>query len=145
MLRRKRHPLIEVTKLSSLVATNVEIRGDILFSGGLRIDGRVEGNVLGTEGQDGLLVLSENGGIRGKVRVHDAVINGTIEGDLEVTHFLELQSGARITGNISYHQLKIDCGASIAGKLEKLASPSDSTPGTVVPITSRTKAAPGTG
>jgi cytoskeletal protein CcmA (bactofilin family) len=118
MFRRKHKSLIEVTKLSSFVATNVEVRGDIHFSGGLRVDGRVDGNVISNDDAHGLLVLSEKGHVKGNVRVHDAVINGTIDGDLAVGHFLELQPGARVTGSITYCQLKMDCGATVTGKLE---------------------------
>ncbi|MCL4722104.1 MAG: polymer-forming cytoskeletal protein, partial [Gammaproteobacteria bacterium] len=49
-----------------------------------------------------------------------AVINGAIEGDLEVSHFLELQANARVTGNISYRQLQLECGATVDGKLLRL-------------------------
>lgn len=111
---------IEINKLSSLIADNVEIVGDVIFSGGLRVDGRIEGNVINKGDERGLLVLSERGCIEGSVRTHDAVINGTIIGDLSVSHFLELQPKARVTGNISYNQLQMDCGASVEGKLEKL-------------------------
>jgi cytoskeletal protein CcmA (bactofilin family) len=48
------------------------------------------------------------------------VINGHVEGDLEVEHFLELQAGARVTGNISYRTLKLDCGATVDGKLVRM-------------------------
>lgn len=111
---------IEINKLSSLIADNVEIVGDVIFSGGLRVDGRIEGNVINKGDELGLLVLSERGCIEGSVRTHDAVINGTIVGDLSVSHFLELQPKARVTGNISYSQLQMDCGASVEGKLVKL-------------------------
>ena len=101
MFRRKGKRLIDVTRLSSLVGTNVEIRGDIIFSGGLRVDGYVEGNVLSSDADNGLLVLSENGSIKGNVRVYDAVINGTIVGDLKAEHFVELQAGTRVTGTLT--------------------------------------------
>ena len=125
MFRRKHNRSIEVTKLSSLVATNVEIRGDIVFSGGLRVDGRVEGSVCGGDGDHCLLVLSEKGSIKGNVCVYDAVINGTIEGDLEVGHFVELQPGSRVTGNITYRQLQMDCGSTVEGKLVRIIDKSD--------------------
>lgn len=126
MLRRKRKHTIEMTKLSSLVADNLEIVGDVLFSAGLRVDGRIQGNVISKDGECSLLVLSEKGAINGRVRAYDAVINGVITGDLEVEHFLELQSNARISGNIVYRQLQMECGAVVDGKLEKRA---DEAPG----------------
>ena len=117
MFRRKHNKSIEVTKLSSLVSDNVVVQGDIIFSGGLRVDGRVEGNVIGNDDARGLLVLSDKGSIAGRVKVYDAVINGTIDGDLEVEHFLELQANARVTGNITYRQMQLECGATVEGKL----------------------------
>ncbi|MCZ4306825.1 polymer-forming cytoskeletal protein [Zoogloeaceae bacterium G21618-S1] len=131
---------IEINKLSSLIADNVEIVGDVIFSEGLRVDGRVEGNVINKGEERGLLVLSERGCIEGSVRTHDAVINGTIIGDVTVSHFLELQPKARVTGNISYSQLQMDCGASVDGKLEKLESPDAATK--VVKLGSTPTAAP---
>ena len=44
----------------------------------------------------------------------------TFCGDLEVARFLELQAGARVTGNITYRQLRMDCGATVDGKLERI-------------------------
>ncbi len=117
MFRRKHNKSIEVTKLSSLVADNMAITGDVMFSSGLRVDGRINGNVIGEVGTHGLLVLSEKGSINGSVRTWDAVINGTIAGDLEVGHFLELQANARVTGNITYRQMQLECGATVEGKL----------------------------
>jgi cytoskeletal protein CcmA (bactofilin family) len=118
MFRRKTdQPSIDVTRLSSLIATGVEIVGDVIVTDGVRIDGQVVGNVLSKPDTRGLLVLSEQGRIEGNVRVHDAVINGTICGDLEVENFIELQANARITGAILYRTLQMACGARVEGSM----------------------------
>ena len=118
--KRKKQSSIKMTQLSSLIADGVEITGDIVFAGGMRIDGRVKGNVIGRS-HDGkppaLLVLSANGRIEGSVRCGDAVINGAVIGDLEVEQLLELQSDARVSGTIKYRQLQLDVGASVEGRL----------------------------
>ncbi|NMG75548.1 bactofilin family protein [Aromatoleum diolicum] len=139
MFGRKRNKSIEVTKLSSLVADNLEIVGDVLFSGGLRVDGKIEGNVLSKDGERSLLVLSDKGTIVGRVRAYDAVINGSISGDLEVEHFLELQSNARVSGNITYRQLQMECGAVVDGQLEKAVE--SSADGKVIDISASSPAA----
>jgi cytoskeletal protein CcmA (bactofilin family) len=131
MFRRKTRTPIDVTRLSSLIAAGVEITGDVSITDGLRIDGQVEGNVLCKDTARGLLVLSEKGSVIGSAKVYDAVINGTIRGDLEVEHYLELQAGARITGNIRYRQLQMECGAKVDGTLESLA---DGTGTQAVPV-----------
>ena len=83
----KKQPFIKMAALSTLVAENVEITGDIVFTGGMRIDGLVKGDVIGrdAEGQPAsLLVLSDKGRIEGSIRCSDAVINGIVTGDLDV-------------------------------------------------------------
>jgi len=121
--RRKSDQSIEITKLSSLIDGGVEIVGNVFITDGLRVDGHVQGEVRSQPDARGLLVLSEKGRIDGSVKVYDAVINGTITGDVEVEHFLELQPGARVTGNISYRQLRMECGATVDGRLERLGEP----------------------
>jgi cytoskeletal protein CcmA (bactofilin family) len=125
MFRKKLHPSIEVTRLSSLIAHGVEVVGDVIVTDGVRVDGQVAGHVLSKPEARGLLVLSEKGRIEGGVRVHDAVINGEILGDVEVDHFLELQANARITGNIRYRNLQMECGARVEGRLECVAERPD--------------------
>jgi len=112
---------VEPAKLDSLIGSNLSLTGDITFANGFRVDGRIDGNIVGTPDEKNLLILSDKGAIVGRVQVHDAVINGSITGDLVVSHFLELQANARVNGNISYRQLKMDCGAVINGKLERIA------------------------
>jgi len=124
MFAKKQNPTptaVEPTKLDSLIGDNLSLTGDITFSNGLRVDGRVDGSVTGSNNEKNLLILSEKGAITGRVQVYDAVINGSITGDLVVSHFLELQANAHVTGDISYRQFKMDCGAVINGRLEHLA------------------------
>ncbi|MEZ5565946.1 MAG: polymer-forming cytoskeletal protein [Gammaproteobacteria bacterium] len=124
MFGKKNRMAIQVTKLSSLVAHNMSVKGDVGFEGGLRVDGRIEGNVCSNNEAHSLLVLSNKGTITGRVKVYDAVIDGHVQGDLEVEHFLELQANARISGNITYRQLKLDCGATVDGQLLRVPSTS---------------------
>lgn len=116
----KRPPAIKLTQLSSLIDDGVEIEGDLVFSNGLRIDGQVRGHLTGRPGDNGkaaLLVLSQTGRIDGSVRCGNALINGSITGDIEVEQFVELQAGARIAGTLRYRQLKMDVGAQVQGQL----------------------------
>ena len=129
MFRRKRKNSIEVTRLESLVADNMAVTGDVVFASGLRVDGRIDGNVTSAKDANGLLVLSEKGTIKGAVRTWDAVINGTIIGDLHVDHFLELQANARVTGNITYRQMQLECGAAVEGRLECAEGELEASPG----------------
>ena len=123
MFRRKRSPTIEITKLSSLVAHNMAVDGDIVFEGGLRVDGRVAGNVTGRNEARGLLVLSDKGVIAGAVKVYDAVINGRVDGDIEVEHFLELQANAACPATSPTASCKWTAARPCHGKLERNTGP----------------------
>jgi cytoskeletal protein CcmA (bactofilin family) len=79
----------------------------------------VHGNVTGKAGAQTLLVLSDRGSIEGNVHGYDVVVNGKIVGDVIADHFVELQPSAHVTGNIHYQQLRMDCGASVDGKLTR--------------------------
>lgn len=119
MFGSKKEEQIDLTKLTSMIASNMDITGDVHFLEGLRVDGHIEGNVVSKPDAQCLLVLSDKGSVTGNVKTYDAVVNGHIVGDLEVTHFLELQSNACVTGNIIYRQLRMDCGATVEGKLTR--------------------------
>ncbi|MFM0220553.1 bactofilin family protein [Paraburkholderia dipogonis] len=128
MFKKKKTAGIQQTKLATLVAHDVRITGDLQFSDGLRMDGHVKGNVSGEPDGQTLLVLSDLGSIEGNVHGYDVVVNGRIVGDVIADHFVELQSNAHVTGNIYYQQLRMDCGASVDGKLTKRDAAQAATP-----------------
>jgi cytoskeletal protein CcmA (bactofilin family) len=104
-------------RIDSLIGSGTIISGDLNFSGGMRIDGQVNGNVIATPGKPSTLVLSELSQINGDVNVTHLVANGAIKGAVTAGEYLELQSKARITGDVSYHTLEIQVGAVVDGKL----------------------------
>ena len=112
--RKKRSQL---KRLDSLIGAGTVVHGDVTFSGGLRIDGRVEGSVIAAEGDTGTLVVSAEARIEGEIRVSHVVINGTVNGPIAVGDHLELQPKARIVGDVSYRTLEMHVGAVIEGRL----------------------------
>ncbi len=121
--KSKKSSLLATCESFSLIAEDVEIVGNVIFSAGMRIDGRLRGEVLGRAGdatQSSLLVLTDKGHIEGKVCCHDALINGTVVGDIDVENRLELQSEARVSGSIRYRSLQVDVGAVIDGRMIKV-------------------------
>jgi len=118
--RKKAAPRPAVNGFSSLIADNLAIQGDLEFSEGLKINGRVRGSVSFKPGTTSLLALSVNGVVEGDVSSYDALIDGTIVGDLRVEHLLELHSNARVRGNITYRQLSMENGAVVEGTLRRL-------------------------
>jgi len=103
--------------IECLIGAGATVEGDIIFSGGLRVDGRVRGDVIAVEGKPGTLVLSERAQIEGEIRVSHVVINGAVIGPVYATEYVELQPKANVTGDVHYKTLEIQLGAVVQGKL----------------------------
>jgi len=108
----------QTAQIDSLIGQNTEIHGDVIFSGGLHVDGKVKGNVVaaGSE-QDSVLTLSERGTIEGEVKVPNVVINGTVIGDVHALTHVELAAQARVHGNVYYSLIEMAMGAEVNGNL----------------------------
>ncbi|GBG13980.1 cell shape determination protein CcmA [Novimethylophilus kurashikiensis] len=104
-------------RIDTLVGADTVIKGDIGFSGGLRVDGVIIGNVRESGPKPGALVLSEQGRIEGAISVSHAVINGTVMGPVAAAEYVELQAKSRVTGDVSYKTLEMHIGAVVEGKL----------------------------
>jgi cytoskeletal protein CcmA (bactofilin family) len=104
-------------RIDSLVGEGTVVEGNVIFSGGLRIDGRVKGNVLAAGDQPSTLVLSERAKVEGEIRVSHAVVNGTVVGPVYASEYVELQAKCNVTGDVHYKTLEIQLGAVVEGRL----------------------------
>jgi len=104
-------------RIDCLIGAGSTIEGNITFTGGLRVDGRVRGNVMAAEGKPGTLVLSEQAQIEGEIRVSHVVINGTVVGPVHAMEYVELQTKANVTGDVHYRTLEMQLGAVVQGRL----------------------------
>jgi cytoskeletal protein CcmA (bactofilin family) len=104
-------------RIDSLIGAGTIVEGDVTFSGGLRVDGTVRGQVATVDNQPATLVVSEHAIIDGEVRVSHVVINGTVRGPVVAHDYLELQAKARVNGDVTYRTLEMHVGAIVQGKL----------------------------
>lgn len=104
-------------RIDSLIGDNTRIEGNVFFSGGLRVDGVVRGNVAALPDQPGTLVVSEQARIDGEVQAAHVVVNGTINGPVHATESLELQAGSRVKGDVHYKNIEMQQGAVVEGRL----------------------------
>ncbi len=116
MWERKKNPPPQ-KRIDSLIGAGTVVDGNISFSGGLRIDGQVRGNVTASNGEPCTLVVSEQARIEGEIRVSHVVINGTVNGPVTADDYLELQPKARVTGDVAYRQIEMRVGAVVQGRL----------------------------
>lgn len=117
MLGRNKSSTGSSGQVDTLIGSQVSIRGDVTFSGGLYVEGRIHGAVCAEEGAKAILTLSEHGFIEGEVRVPVVIVNGQLDGDLYASDRIELGAHARVQGNIHYRVVEMAAGAMITGRL----------------------------
>tara|TARA_B100001123_G_scaffold443971_1_gene591549 strand:- start:537 stop:938 length:402 start_codon:yes stop_codon:yes gene_type:complete len=97
--------------MSSIIGSDLEIKGDINIKGDLLIYGVVHGDI----NCEGMVTTAKESQINGNINTIDADISGIVKGDLEVKQKVSLSSTAKLTGNLLAAILIIEEGASFNG------------------------------
>jgi cytoskeletal protein CcmA (bactofilin family) len=98
-------------ELSTIIGEDSEFIGDLKAIGGLRIDGKIEGNVE----SDGFITVSEFGSVKGSIVASECLIAGNVSGNVTVESGLELNSSANLQGDVVAKIVKIHSGAIFNG------------------------------
>lgn len=112
MFSRKKQPPIK-----SLLAAGCRVVGDFQFADGFRLDGSIQGDIIGLLDAPSILVIAETAEVIGAITADHVIINGRVLGPVLARQMLELQPKARITGDVTYKLLEMHKGATIDGKL----------------------------
>lgn len=115
--KKKQKPRRPTGNFDTLISSRADIHGDVHFSGGLHVDGRVCGMLVADEGSDAVLRISEVGTVEGDIRAPHVIINGTVKGDVYASAHLELAANAAIHGNVYYNLIEMAMGATVNGSL----------------------------
>ncbi|MFN0305868.1 MAG: polymer-forming cytoskeletal protein [Burkholderiales bacterium] len=103
------------THFDSIIGPGVRIEGDVTFTGDVRVDGHIKGNVSIYKSTSGTIVVGRDGRIDGKVSVSNAVVRGTVNGPVRATAVVGVSGGGRITGDVTYGRLVVRDHANIEG------------------------------
>ncbi len=112
-------------RIDSLIGIGTKVDGDVHFTGGLRVDGEISGSVVADPAKASTLVLSEHARVDGEISVTHLVVNGVVTGPIHAAEYLELQSKAKVTGDVRYKTLEIQLGAIVEGKLVHISESSE--------------------
>lgn len=104
-------------RIDSLVGKNTIIKGDLDFTGGLLVDGKVIGNITAAEDENATITISENGFVQGEIQIPNIIINGVVEGNVYANNNVELAKKARVFGNVYYNLFEMAMGAEVNGNL----------------------------
>ena len=114
MIKKKR----KFVAITTLIDKDIVITGDTTYTGGIRVDGKINGN-LKVHGEEGsLLIMGYGSKITGDVEVEKAIINGEINGNVKCRDYLELNTNAIVNGSIEYDIIEVHEGSKINGILK---------------------------
>lgn len=108
---------VKYSTATTLIANNADIKGNIDFSGDLRVEGNITGNITSKVNAKATITISDLGYVKGEIKAPRVVINGRVEGDVYATEYLELAKQAEVTGNVYYAKMEMVMGATVNGKL----------------------------
>ena len=96
---------------TSVIGESSMFDGTFEVTGNLRVDGKFKGELDVTE----TLVVGKNGFVDAVVKTKNAIVAGTIKGDLNASDKITLQSGSRLEGEMVTSKLVIEEGVSFQG------------------------------
>lgn len=117
MFKKDKKLKTKTTRISTIIGEGTELHGDVMFTGGLHIDGIIRGNVTAQNQGFAVLTISEMGVIEGEVKVPNIILNGRVSGDVYASERIELAPKAVVSGNVYYNLLEMSMGASVNGNL----------------------------
>jgi cytoskeletal protein CcmA (bactofilin family) len=112
-------------KINTVIGSEVQIVGDLNFSGGLYIEGRIKGRISAEPSSRSMLTIGSGGCIEGDVEVPNLVLRGIVTGDVHATETAELLAGAKVQGMVYYRVLEMAMGAEVNGQLVCLDAKDD--------------------
>ncbi len=101
----------------TLISSKTQLEGDLHFSGGLHIDGKVKGTIRADDNSEAIIRISDVGEVDGDVIAPHIIVNGTVHGDVYSSKHIELAANASIKGNVYYHLIEMVMGAEVNGNL----------------------------
>ncbi len=117
-------------KLETIIGKGTKIDGTMKIEGSTRIDGVVMGKL---ESND-LVTIGPDGEVKAEVKAKSIIVGGRVEGNLEATEKIELQSKSELQGNLVSKSLLVEHGAIFHGTANMKGTSPNLTPKPMPPI-----------
>ena len=112
MKKDKKQSAGESSTISTLLGRDTAIEGTLTFKETIRVDGRVKGKLIST---DGTLIVGEHAVLDAEINVGVAIVRGKVTGKMEAAQRIEVYAPAQVMGDISAPSIAIDSGVIFNG------------------------------
>lgn len=109
-------------QVHTFISTGTKIKGELSFSGHIRLDNELEGNIVS---DNGLLIIGEPSLIKGDIKAEAVVIMGTVDGSIEALDTVEVAASGKVTGNIFSPNVNFEPGSVFIGRCTIGARPAN--------------------
>jgi cytoskeletal protein CcmA (bactofilin family) len=97
--------------INAFLGEGAEFKGILTFEGTVRIDGKLDGEVISRD----TLVIGESAEVKAEISVGTLVVSGTVRGNVTASNRIEAHRPARIHGNLKTPALSIEEGVLFEG------------------------------
>lgn len=112
--RNEGHPEAKVL----MIGREISLSGQITACDRVIVEGKVEAQLTDSR----FVEVSETGQFKGSAEVEEAEIRGRFEGRLSVRGRLLIRGSGKVSGEIAYGQVEIECGGEISGTVQTVAA-----------------------
>jgi cytoskeletal protein CcmA (bactofilin family) len=107
-------------EIRAFLGEGTQFKGVLSFAGAVRIDGQLEGEIVGEE----VLIIGEPGQVKAEIEVGTVVVSGRVQGSISAKQRVELLRPSHVTGTIRTPCLVVAEGATFNGNCE-MTSPDE--------------------
>jgi cytoskeletal protein CcmA (bactofilin family) len=104
-----------IPKDIGLLGTDTKFEGSIRFTGTLRIDGVVVGNIQADPGSGSVLIINQQATVTGDIVSDSVLISGRVEGNVRASERVEIFRSGTLKGDIYTADIMIEGGAEFQG------------------------------
>jgi len=101
-------------EIRAFLGEGTQFKGVLSFAGAVRVDGHLEGEIVGDE----VLIIGEPGQVKAEIEVGTVVVSGLVQGTITAKQRVELLRPSRVTGTIRTPCLVVAEGAMFNGNCE---------------------------
>jgi cytoskeletal protein CcmA (bactofilin family) len=102
------------TPAKNVLSSDVEIKGNLKFSGELTFDGKLDGEIHG----DGILNLGEGAVVNGNINAQSVVVRGKVTGNITAKEKIDIKAKTELFGDVRAARLAVEEGVTFVGKTE---------------------------
>jgi cytoskeletal protein CcmA (bactofilin family) len=106
---------------NTVIGVGSSVRGTLMVSGTLRIEGEFDGDVLNCE----RLEIGEHGVMRSDIEVKTADVHGKVYGSIRALGVVELRAGAHVEGDVAAASVVMEPGVFFNGRCTMLENGPD--------------------